>query len=95
MVSPEFGMRATCCFQLVRTRACLQTTPLLVGLGVAGGALALKFGMENAKHLGRLNWRGMVPRKTNYPGGFKSPMDRKEAALILGVGYPAPIQHRR
>lgn len=66
-----------------------MTTPLLVGLGVAGGALALKFGMENAKQLGRLNWRGMIPKKTNYPGGFKSPMDRKEAALILGVGTRA------
>ena len=47
--------------------------------------MAVKYGMQGAQKLKNVNWRAMVPRRTNYPGGFKSPMDKSEAALILGV----------
>mmetsp|Transcript_1740 Transcript_1740/g.2667 ORF Transcript_1740/g.2667 Transcript_1740/m.2667 type:complete len:114 (+) Transcript_1740:177-518(+) len=61
-----------------------MATPLLVGLGIAAAAYAGRFvvtAIKNYKPRG-----GILPKGTkSFPGGFESKMNRKEAALILGV----------
>lgn len=60
-----------------------QATPFIAGIAVAAAAYASKYGIQawNAYKA-----RPVVPRiRKFYEGGFQSAMNRREAALILGV----------
>ncbi|TVU44760.1 hypothetical protein EJB05_04216 [Eragrostis curvula] len=60
-----------------------MATPLVAGLSVAAAALGSRY-MVQAWQAFRA--RAAVPRMRRfYPGGFQSEMNRREAALILGV----------
>ncbi|KAK9808946.1 hypothetical protein WJX72_006793 [[Myrmecia] bisecta] len=80
------------------TEACAteMTTPLIAGLAVGAAAYAAKAAVEVAVKL-----RSAPPRMRQfYKGGFQSEMNRREAALILGVRESAPEEkvkeaHRR
>lgn len=61
----------------------LQTTPLIAGLAVAATALAGRYGIQAWQ---AYKARPIVPRMRKfYEGGFQPTMNRREAALILGV----------
>jgi DnaJ family protein C protein 19 len=61
----------------------LQATPLIAGLAVAATALAGRYGIQAWQ---AYKARPIVPRMRKfYEGGFQPTMNRREAALILGV----------
>jgi DnaJ homolog subfamily C member 19 len=63
----------------------LQATPLIAGLAVAATALAGRYGVQAWQ---AYKARPIVPRMRKfYEGGFQPTMNRREAALILGVRY--------
>eukprot|EP00793_Prasinoderma_coloniale_P004435 PRCOL_00000195-RA len=70
MLSPKPARRAT-------NR---EYTPLVVGVGVAGGALLLR---EAVEAYGK--WAASPASKRYYEGGFQEKMTRREAAQILGI----------
>ncbi|WVZ86325.1 hypothetical protein U9M48_033124 [Paspalum notatum var. saurae] len=60
-----------------------QATPLIAGLAVAATALAGRYGIQAWQ---AYKARPIVPRMRKfYEGGFQPTMNRREAALILGV----------
>lgn len=73
-----------------------QTTPLVAGLAVGAAAYGARAALQafNA-------WKTAGPRmRAFYKGGFQAEMNRREAALILGVRESAPEEkvkeaHRR
>ena len=58
-----------------------EATPLLVGLSIAGAAIAGRFAIQAVK---RLRSGGML-KSIGSEAGFEPSMTSKEAALILGV----------
>ncbi|KMZ75461.1 Mitochondrial import inner membrane translocase subunit TIM14-1 [Zostera marina] len=67
-----------------------MATPFIAGVAVAAAAYASKYGIQawNAYKA-----RPVVPRiRKFYEGGFQSAMNRREAALILGVRENAPSE---
>ncbi|KAF8070937.1 TIM14-1 [Scenedesmus sp. PABB004] len=73
-----------------------MSTPLVAGLGVAAAAL---FGREVVKQYVRFKAAPMAARAF-YKGGFQAEMNRREAALILGLRESAAEErikeaHRR
>ena len=61
----------------------LQATPLIAGLAVAATALAGRYSIQAWQ---AYKARPIVPRMRKfYEGGFQPTMNRREAALILGV----------
>jgi DnaJ family protein C protein 19 len=61
-------------------RARAQTTPLVMGLSVAAAALSARSALQYYQV-----WK-LTPRlRKFYEGGFEEKMDRREAALILGL----------
>lgn len=67
-----------------------MTSLILVGVGIAGGALALRLLLGSTKHLQK--HIGKLPRSSeiftsHYKGGFEPKMNRREAGLILGKFY--------
>ncbi|PSC73057.1 mitochondrial import inner membrane translocase subunit TIM14-1 [Micractinium conductrix] len=73
-----------------------MTTPLVAGLAVGAAAYGARAALQafNA-------WKTAAPRmRAFYKGGFQPEMNRREAALILGVRESAPEEkvkeaHRR
>ena len=60
---------------------CWQATPLIAGLSVAAVALTARAGIQY-----HAAWKAAGPRLRNfYEGGFEQVMDKREAALILGL----------
>jgi len=62
----------------------------VAGLGVAAAAYGLRLGVQQ--------WAKMAARPAAaayYKGGFQREMDRKEAALILGLRGTATVRRRR
>ncbi|KAI8065530.1 hypothetical protein BC940DRAFT_304330 [Gongronella butleri] len=60
-----------------------MSTPIVLGFAVAGAATAARFGMKAFEH-----WQKMPkkPRLVRYhKGGFDAKMNKREAALILGM----------
>ncbi|EFN57074.1 hypothetical protein CHLNCDRAFT_143837 [Chlorella variabilis] len=74
----------------------MVTTPLVAGLAVGAAAYGARAALQafNA-------WKTAGPRmRAFYKGGFQAEMNRREAALILGVRESAPEEkvkeaHRR
>lgn len=62
-----------------------MTTPLLIGLGVAGMALGGRAIIRVAKEL-----KSGSVLKRYYDGGFESAMTKREAALVLGCRESSP-----
>ncbi|XP_072989728.1 mitochondrial import inner membrane translocase subunit TIM14-1-like [Typha latifolia] len=66
-----------------------MATPLLAGLAVAASALAGRYGLQAWQ---AYKARPVVPRMRKfYEGGFQPTMNRREAALILGVRENTPL----
>ncbi|KAF9918701.1 DnaJ sub C member 15 [Lobosporangium transversale] len=67
-----------------------MTTPLFIGIGIAGAAYGTKVAMR-AWQLHGTRIMAAIPRPDTigagkyYKGGFEAKMDRREAALILGL----------
>jgi len=58
-----------------------MTTVVLVGLGIAGAALATRFALRTF----RRGAGGAFGANDYYKGGFEKPMSKKEAFMILGI----------
>ena len=75
----------------------MANTAVVVGLGMAGSALALRTALRTARPWMK-NAENLVKNVTStnykyYRGGFELKMSKREAALILGVG-PSANQKR-
>jgi len=80
-----YVLRQSCRYWNLFVYYCLQATPLIAGLAVAATALAGRYGIQAWQ---AYKARPIVPRMRKfYEGGFQPMMNRREAALILGVRY--------
>ncbi|BFZ62357.1 mitochondrial import inner membrane translocase subunit TIM14 [Saitoella coloradoensis] len=61
-----------------------MTTPILIGVGIAGLATAAKFGLRAFNRMPG-GTGGSAFNKKFYKGGFDPRMNKREAALILGL----------
>ncbi|XP_077239547.1 mitochondrial import inner membrane translocase subunit TIM14-1-like [Tasmannia lanceolata] len=60
-----------------------MATPFLAGLAIAGAALAGRYGVQAWQ---AFKARPVAPRMRKfYDGGFQPTMNKREAALILGI----------
>ncbi|KAL7269845.1 mitochondrial import inner membrane translocase subunit TIM14 [Rhizina undulata] len=59
-----------------------MSTPLLIGIGIAGAAVAGRIGLQAFKRYKAIGG-GSAFGKQFYKGGFEPRMNRREAALIL------------
>ncbi|KAG0001643.1 DnaJ sub C member 15 [Entomortierella chlamydospora] len=67
-----------------------MSTPLLIGVGIAGAAYGTKIALRTwelhgAKIMAAIPRPGTIGAGKYYKGGFETKMDKREAALILGL----------
>ncbi|KAF9275697.1 hypothetical protein BGZ68_010588, partial [Mortierella alpina] len=67
-----------------------MATPLFIGIGIAGAAYGTRIAirtweMHGAKIMAAIPRPGTIGSGSYYKGAFESKMDRREAALILGL----------
>ncbi|KAI9310595.1 hypothetical protein BX666DRAFT_2005179 [Dichotomocladium elegans] len=63
-----------------------MSTPIIVGFAVAGAATAARLGIRAFQEYQKLPKAAKAPRLTKfYKGGFEAKMNKREAALILGL----------
>lgn len=64
----------------------LQSTPIVVGFAIAGAATAARLGMRAFEEYQKRPKSPIMPRLSKYyKGGFDPKMNKREAALILGL----------
>ncbi|KAG1310049.1 hypothetical protein G6F62_014703 [Rhizopus arrhizus] len=63
-----------------------MSTPVIVGFAVAGAATAARLGLRAFQEYQKMP---KAPRLSKfYKGGFDAKMNKREAALILGIRKP-------
>ncbi|CAO3599054.1 unnamed protein product [Absidia cylindrospora] len=63
-----------------------MSTPIVIGFAIAGAATAGRLGIKAFQEYQKLPKFAKVPRMSNYyKGGFDAKMNKREAALILGI----------
>ncbi|KAF9358064.1 DnaJ sub C member 15 [Mortierella sp. NVP85] len=67
-----------------------MATPFFIGVGIAGAAYGTKIAlrtweMHGAKIMAAIPRPGTIGAGKFYKGGFEAKMDKREAALILGL----------
>ncbi|KAG0019333.1 DnaJ sub C member 15 [Podila clonocystis] len=67
-----------------------MSTPLFIGIGIAGAAYGTRIAlrtweMHGAKIMAAIPRPGTLGAGKFYKGGFDAKMDRREAALVLGL----------
>ncbi|KAG9072283.1 DnaJ sub C member 15 [Linnemannia hyalina] len=67
-----------------------MSTPLFIGVGIAGAAYGTRLAirgweLHGAKIMAAIPRPGTIGTGSFYKGGFEAKMDKREAALILGV----------
>lgn len=68
------------------TNKLLKSTPIVVGFAVAGAATAARLGMKAFQEYQKRPKAPVMPRLSKYyKGGFDPKMNKREAALILGL----------
>ncbi|KAF9426095.1 DnaJ sub C member 15 [Entomortierella beljakovae] len=67
-----------------------MSTPFFIGVGIAGAAYGARIAirtweLHGAKIMASIPRPGTIGAGSYYKGAFEAKMDRREAALILGV----------
>ncbi|KAI7886459.1 hypothetical protein K492DRAFT_177250 [Lichtheimia hyalospora FSU 10163] len=63
-----------------------MSTPVIVGFAVAGAATAARLGMRAFQEYQKMPKAPKAPRMSKFhKGGFDAKMNKREAALILGL----------
>lgn len=69
---------------------------MFIGIGIAGAAYGTRLAirgweLHGAKIMAAIPRPGTIGAGSFYKGGFEAKMDKREAALILGVKYVLPF----